>query len=163
MSKLMVESTIFAPLEEVWAFFADSKNLSALSPSAMDVRIESADAPIAVGSQITLTFKIPLTRQSWIVRMVEWRRPHGVLFGREARFVDEQLYGPMKYWKHEHDFEAIDNKTTRMIDRITYRLPFGPVGWIVDLLIVRWKIRGMFRYRTKKLQQLFPPPGRRSR
>ena len=64
-----------------------------------------------------------------------------VVFGEEARFVDEQESGPFKSWRHEHDFERIDEKNTRMLDRVTYRVPFGPIGAIVDWIYLRRKIK----------------------
>jgi ligand-binding SRPBCC domain-containing protein len=54
----------------------------------------------------------------------------------------------------EHEFERIDEKTTRMLDRVTYRVPYWPIGWIADALIIRRKLRAMFRHRSEAVKKL---------
>lgn len=148
MPTLLFETTIAAPLAKVWAFHEDVKmSLPALSPPGDDVRIESADLPLAVGSRITILARGPLGPVRWVARIVEWVPPHAVVFGEEARFADEQESGPFKRWRHSHEFEAIDAKTTRLVDRINYQAPLGPLGWVADKLLIRWKLRAMFKHR----------------
>jgi uncharacterized protein len=148
MPMLTFETTIQAPLEEVWAFHDHPDNLARLSPAELEVQVESADVPIREGSRVAVSMRSPISgRTRWTARVVEHRPPHAVVFGMEARFVDEQEDGPMKRWRHEHDFEAIDSKTTRLIDRVTYQLPLGPIGWLVDVLLIRRRVGRMFRYR----------------
>jgi len=152
-----LETTIASPLERVWAFYSDPVNaLPALTPPDVEVSMESADVPVKVGSRIVLNIRQPVLgrRVRWVAKIVEYRPPHPVAFGEEARFVDEQESGPFAMWRHEHDFERVDEKTTRMLDRVTYRVPLGPIGWIADVVFVRRKLNEMFRYRhaqTKKL------------
>ena len=152
MPTLEFETTVKAPLEKVWAFFQDvNGSLPAISPPREQVTIESADLPLRHGSRIMLNVRGPLGKVRWVARVVEHRPPHAVVFGEEARFVDEQESGPFKSWRHEHDFERIDDKTTRVTDRVTYRAPFGPIGWLANWMI-RPKIRSMFRYRQEHLK-----------
>jgi ligand-binding SRPBCC domain-containing protein len=155
---LEFETTIAAPLERVWAFYSDPvKALPALTPPDIEVSMESADRPVQVGSRIILNIRQPLLqrrRVRWVAKIVEHRPPHPVAFGEEARFVDEQESGPFKMWRHEHDFERIDEKTTRMLDRVTYRVPFGPIGWIADFVFVRRQLAEMFRYRHEQTRKI---------
>jgi len=146
---LWFEMTVAAPIEKVWAFFNDPvRNLPALSPPGADATIVSADIPVREGSRITLTARGPLgMRLRWVARIIELRPPHPVVFGQEARFVDVQESGPFAAWRHEHEFEAVDACTTRIVDRITYRVRGGPAGWLIDLLVVRRQLRAMFRHR----------------
>jgi ligand-binding SRPBCC domain-containing protein len=155
MPVLEFESTIAAPLEKVWAFHQDvQRSLPALSPPGDDVQIESADLPVTMGSRIVILAKGPLGRIRWVARIIDSQPPHAVVFGEEARFVDEQESGPFKLWRHEHEFERIDGKTTRLLDRITYRVPLGPIGWIGDWLIVRRRLRAMFKHRHAATRRL---------
>jgi ligand-binding SRPBCC domain-containing protein len=157
MPTLEFETTIAAPLEKVWAFYADPLSaLPALTPPDIQVSMESADRPVRVGSRIVLNIRQPLLRRRvrWVARIVEHRPPHPVAFGEEARFVDEQESGPFARWRHEHDFERVDEKTTRMLDRVTYRVPLGPIGWVVDFVFVRRKLAEMFRYRQEQTKRL---------
>src|SRR5262245_38784658 len=136
MATLEFEITVAAPLEKVWAFHDDVKtSLPALSPPGDEVQIESADLPIKAGSKIDILAKGPLGRIRWVAKIIDHQPPHAVVFGEEARFVDEQQSGPFKAWRHEHEFERIDEKTTRIVDRLIYRAPLGPIGWIVDVIL----------------------------
>jgi len=156
MPTLTFETTIQAPLAAVWAFHDDPRaNLPAMSPPGSGATIESADVPVKEGSRIVITARGPGGKTiRWVAKIVEHRPPHAVVFGEEARFVDEQESGPFAHWRHEHEFESIDSKTTRLVDHVTYRVPMGPLGWIADWLIVRWKIRAMFRHRHRVTRQM---------
>jgi len=152
-----LETVVAAPLERVWAFYSDPMNaLPALTPPNVEVSMESADMPVQVGSRVVLIIRQPVVgrRVRWVARIVEHRPPHAVAFGEEARFVDEQESGPFKSWRHEHDFERIDEKSTRMLDRVTYRVPLGPIGWLADVVFVRRKLGEMFRYRHEQTKRL---------
>jgi ligand-binding SRPBCC domain-containing protein len=155
MPVLEFEITLGAPLDVVWAFHDGVANLAVLSPPDAEVKIESADTPVKVGSRIVITAKGPLGRLRWVARIVEHKPPRALVFGEEARFVDEQESGPFKAWRHEHDFERGDEKSTRLLDRVTYRVGWGPIGWLADVLIVRRRLRSMFRHRHAVLRERF--------
>ena len=155
MPVIEFETTINAPLAKVWAFHQDIQSLVKLSPPEDEVKIESADAPLRDGSRIVINAKGPLGRRmKWVAKIVDQREPHAVVFGEEARFVDVQERGPFASWRHEHEFEHVDEKTTRCRDRVTYRVGLGPIGWLADLIFVRRKISRMFRYRHEQLRRL---------
>ena len=155
MSVLEFEITVAAPIDVVWAFHDDVANLPVLSPPSAHVKLESADAPVKVGSRIVITARGPLGRIRWVARIVEHKPPRAVVFGEEARFVDEQESGPFKSFRHEHDFERVGEKATRILDRVTYRVGWGPIGWIADWLVVRRQLRSMFRHRHAVLRERF--------
>lgn len=154
MPTIEFETTVAAPLAKVWALHQDVSNLVALSSPRDEVRIERADLPPTVGGRLVIHAKGPLGAIRWVARFVEIVPPHAVVFGEEARFVDEQESGPFKRWRHAHEFEAIDAKTTRIVDRITYTVGYGPLGALADFLLVRPRLRAMFRHRhatTKRM------------
>jgi ligand-binding SRPBCC domain-containing protein len=76
---------------------------------------------------------------------VTWRARHfGVSFRMTSkiteyesptRFVDEQTSGPFAFWWHEHRFEESSTGTT-MTDLVRYRSPAGPLGWVVDRVVL---------------------------
>lgn len=156
MRTLEFETTVAAPIDRVWHWHLDARRLEALSPPAMAVRIESAETPMREGSDVIVALKDPLGRPvRWEAKIVQIRPPHDVVFGREARFVDEQVEGPFRFWRHEHEFERVEEKTTRIVDRITYRPPLGPIGRLLDLLLLRRQIKTGFRHRHRILHQEF--------
>jgi ligand-binding SRPBCC domain-containing protein len=156
MPTLEFEMTVAAPLQVVWTFYENVReSLPALCPPKDQVRVESADVPVRAGSRVIFHVRGPFGRPvRWVGLIVEHVPPHPVVFGEEARFVDVQESGPFKSWRHEHDFERVNEKTTRVLDRITYRVGLGPAGFVADHLIVRPRIRGMFRHRHAALRRL---------
>ncbi len=155
MPTLEFQITIATPLDVVWAFHDDVGNLPVLSPPEAQVQLESADVPVRVGSRIVINAQGPVGRIRWVARIVEHKPPRVVVFGEEARFVDEQESGPFKSFRHEHDFERVGERATRLFDRVTYRVGWGPLGWVADLLVVRRQLRAMFRHRHAVLRQTF--------
>ena len=160
MPTVEFETTVAAPLEAVWTFFQDVRtSLPALTAPSEGVTVESVDGPMAAGCRIVLGVNSPLGRARWVAKIVEHVPPHAVVFGEEARFVDEQESGPFRYWRHAHEFEAQGAKSTRMVDRVTYRAPFGPIGWVADRVYLRRKLAALFRYRHDQLRKHFGGPG----
>jgi ligand-binding SRPBCC domain-containing protein len=75
---------------------------------------------------------------------VTWRACHfGVPIRMTSRitamvvpeyFVDEQMRGPFRSFRHEHEFRP-DGPGTLMIDRVRFTAPFGPLGTMAELVI----------------------------
>ena len=159
MPQLTFQTTVGAPLQRVWAFHEDVRSaLPALSPPEARVRIESADLPVRVGSRIVIRVRGPLGIPiRWVAKIVEHRPPFVDGDADAAAFVDEQESGPFASWRHEHLFEAVGADATRLTDRVTYRVHFGPLGALGDRLFVRRQVVEMFRHRHEVLARLFAP------
>ncbi len=71
-----------------------------------------------------------------------------------AYFVDEQRIGPYRFWVHEHSFRAVEDGT-QITDQITYVMPFGFLGEIVHALWVGRRLKSVFDFRKKKVEELF--------
>ena len=69
-------------------------------------------------------------------------------------FVDEQRFGPYKFWHHKHKFEIIDGGV-KIIDILDYSLPFGLIGLFFHPFLVKPKLDEIFKYREKKLIEIF--------
>ncbi len=79
-------------------------------------------------------FGVPLR---WRARISRWQPP--------AEFVDEQLRGPYRLWRHAHLFHE-SGEATIVEDIVRYRLPFAPFGEIFHPL-VRLQLERVFRFR----------------
>ena len=66
-------------------------------------------------------------------------------YERPTRFVDEQQSGPFASWHHEHRFDEHEGVTT-MTDLVEYRSPAGPLGTLVDRVVLE-------RYMTNPLER----------
>lgn len=146
--ELTTESRVPAPIERVFAFFSQAENLERLTPPFLDFRILTP-TPVAMRKGTTIDYRIslhglPLTWRSAITR---WDPPHG--------FVDEQVRGPYRSWKHTHGFAASDAGTL-VSDRVEYST-WG--GAIVNALFVAPDLRRIFEYRQTALRAHFGASG----
>jgi len=93
---------------------------------------------------------------------VTWRARHFGLpfemtsaitaYERPHRFVDEQQRGPFQSWWHEHTFDALDPHHTLMTDEIAFRSPLGPLGAIVDRVVLGRYMPHLIRQRNQWLK-----------
>ncbi|MBM3723997.1 MAG: SRPBCC family protein [Acidobacteria bacterium] len=144
---LRQEQWIPRPIDEVFAFFADPRNLEEITPPWLGFRIVSVDSPsLARGSLIRYRLRLHGLPVRWTTEIRQWNAPH--------RFVDVQRSGPYRLWHHTHRFEA-HGETTRMVDIVRYRLPFGILGLLVHAWIVRSDVKKIFEYRREKIHLLF--------
>jgi len=86
-------------------------------------------------------FGVPIRMTS---RITEYREP--------SHFVDEQLHGPFRLWRHEHRFTADDDGGTLLRDDITFAAPLGPLGRLAELLVLRWYMPQLIRQRNEFLK-----------
>ena len=73
-------------------------------------------------------------------------------------FVDEQRKGPYTLWHHEHFIKEV-REGTEMRDLVTYRLPLGPLGEVARAMFVKKQLEGIFSYREKAMEKIFPDHG----
>lgn len=69
-------------------------------------------------------------------------------------FVDEQRFGPYKMWHHEHHFKEVDDGIL-MTDKVSYKIPFGFLGHLAQVLFVKNQLKDIFEYRVKVLEEKF--------
>lgn len=94
---------------------------------------------------------------------VTWKGKHfGVYIQHESiisemefpiYFVDEQLKGHFKSFKHEHIFIQNENQTL-MTDILEYETPYGFVGKIFDKTILKNHLIKFILYRNSILKEL---------
>jgi ligand-binding SRPBCC domain-containing protein len=144
------EQWIPRPVEEVFAFFSDARNLERITPSWLGFQILTpGPIRIAAGTKLCYRLRVHGLPLGWTTEIRRWEPPY--------RFIDVQLSGPYQLWHHTHRFEA-DNGGTRMTDVVRYRLPFGWLGRAVRLLKVRRDVEQIFEYRSERINNLFAIP-----
>jgi ligand-binding SRPBCC domain-containing protein len=130
------------PLEAVFPFFADARNLDALTPPWLHFRILTP-LPIEMREGAIIDYRLRLRGVPirWRTEITEWQPPH--------RFVDVQRRGPYTLWRHEHRFSSVDGGTL-VEDRVRYRM-WG--GRLVHSLLVRGDLERVFRYRQQQVRE----------
>lgn len=134
--------------EVAWDFFSAPRNLDEITPGDLGFEIvSSAGDRIHEGQIISYRVKIlPLVKVRWVTEI------KAVDEGKS--FIDEQRFGPYKFWHHRHSFEEIPGGVL-MRDLIHYGLGFGPFGAIAHALFVKAKLRQIFGYRREILANRF--------
>ena len=94
------------------------------------------------GAEIDYTIRWLGLSLPWKTLIAEYKPP--------LRFVDVQLRGPYRLWRHTHSFEEAPGGTLVM-DQVVYRLPFGPLGRLAHAAIVARQLRGIFVFRAQAL------------
>ncbi|RVT72260.1 hypothetical protein EOD40_15785 [Flavobacterium sufflavum] len=137
-----------ASIEECWEFFSSPRNLQKITPQTMGFQITDFDGKNMYAGQIIqykvspfLGIKLP-----WVTEIT--------MVKEQSYFVDIQLFGPYALWHHKHFFEPTENGV-KMTDLVHYALPLGFIGRIVNALIVKNKLKGIFEYRVKKVNEIF--------
>jgi ligand-binding SRPBCC domain-containing protein len=143
---LQREQWIPRPIDEAFAFFADARNLEAITPPWLGFRILSPE-PVAmrVGALIVYRLRWRRLPLRWVTVIERWEPPFC--------FVDRQRRGPYAHWHHTHSFEPHEGGT-RMHDRVRYALPLGPLGRLMNRLVVRGDLEAIFDFRARKVNEL---------
>jgi ligand-binding SRPBCC domain-containing protein len=128
------------PAHEAFAFYADARNLEAITPPWLGFRVVTP-GPIAMrrGALIDYRLKLHGVPVRWRTRIAAWEPP--------LRFVDVQLSGPYALWEHTHSFAPDGRDAVVIGDRVRYALGFGPLGALAHALFVRRDLERIFDHR----------------
>ncbi|MHC4420562.1 MAG: SRPBCC family protein [Planctomycetota bacterium] len=141
----LLEASLWLPgrREQVFEFFADAQNLERITPPSLRFRILTPQ-PIEMrqGALIDYELQVRGVPAGWRSVISVWEPP--------GRFVDEQLRGPYRWWRHEHLFIDEGNETL-ILDRVKYGVPGGRV---INRLFVAAELMRIFEFRRRKLQEL---------
>lgn len=170
IQRVRFEQWIPVPLDRVFRFFSDPRNLPRLMPPELAAEIQTIErvappgtenrqddsAPAGVGTRITLSVRLlpPLPlRTTWVARIVE--------FEPGRHFADIQEKGPFRSFRHRHGFESApraEGDGTIVRDDLEYDVGFGPLGDAVGRWFVAGRLRQTFEERQRRLEGLLGPP-----
>ena len=135
-------------IDEAWAFFSNPANLKIITPDYMGFNIVNPEKSKMYSGQI-IKYKVsPLfnIKMNWVTEISHVKE--------NKLFVDEQRFGPYKFWHHKHIFEEINNGI-EAIDVLDYVVPFGFIGQIFHPYLVQPMLEEIFNYRKNKLEEIF--------
>ena len=135
-------------LQQAWDFIANPKNLAVITPDSMGfTTLSGDDRPMFAGQIIHYTVTPVLgIKLQWVTEITH--------VADKSFFVDEQRYGPYKFWHHKHFLREIPGGV-EMEDIVHYKLPYGIFGRMAHPFLVKPKLEAIFAYREKKLVELF--------
>ena len=136
-------------LDRAWDFFSSPANLKTITPPDMGFDITTPDLPDKMYPGMIIAYKVrPLfgIPTSWITEITHVKD--------KEYFVDDQRVGPYSLWSHLHTFEERDAGVL-MRDRIYYVVPLGPLGDLLNALLIRRRVEQIFAYRTRRIDEIF--------
>lgn len=144
VSDYSTRQLVEAPLDEVFTFFSDARNLGRLTPPWLSFEVLTPE-PIAMAPGVLIDYKL-----KWRGLPIRWRTEIEV-WEPTHRFVDRQIRGPYRLWRHEHLF-AEHRGGTMVEDRVSYSA-LG--GRLAHRLVVNRDVETIFAYRHEALNGIF--------
>lgn len=135
-------------LEEAWQFFSSPFNLPSITPPWLNLKVSNRVSNkmfpgMVIAYRVTPFLGIPVGWVSEITHVDPLRY-----------FVDEQRFGPYRFWHHQHHFQTVE-EGIEMIDTVHYALKFGLFGNLMHTFLIRKKLEEIFDFRRAMLGKLF--------
>jgi ligand-binding SRPBCC domain-containing protein len=139
------EQVLAGSPDEVFPFFADARNLEAITPPLLRFSVVTPE-PIEMGVGTIIQYRLKLhgVPVSWLTSIQAWDPPH--------RFADVQIRGPYALWHHTHTFSEHPDGTL-MRDVVRYAIGFGPLGDLAHRAFVRRDVEAIFDFRRAELDR----------
>ena len=134
--------------EEVWEFLSNPAQLESitsgnLSFQALDPLPKAMYEGMIIRYQIQPFLNI---RTQWITEITH--------IEEGKRFIDEQRFGPFRFWHHEHHLFEKDGGS-EIQDIVQYVMPFSIFGRVAHHLYIRKMLEDIFSYRKQQVESFF--------
>lgn len=150
MRPYRLERTQILPVNllTAWDFFTNPGNLTKITPPEMDFTITSPAVSETIAGQIITYTVRPLLgiRVNWTTEITHLQKPDF--------FVDEQRFGPYRFWHHQHRFKKVA-EGVEVTDLVHYLLHQEQMAGLLNRLIVAPRLKKIFDFRSHALQQIF--------
>lgn len=133
------------PLDAVFDFFSITRNHEKMSAGQLGLVFTDAPERFEQGARLEFQIQGLGQIQKAIHQIVEFERPH--------RYLEEQIKGPMKAWRHEHLF-VVENGRTVVIDQIDFEPPGGLLGFLATESRILESLEEGFYSRNQTLKRL---------
>ncbi len=135
-------------LHQTFGFFERPENLPRITPPWLQFRLLTP-APIVMRRGLTIDYHVRVLGMAthWRSAISEYDPPFW--------FRDEQVIGPYRLWDHRHRFWR-ENGGTVIEDFVVYEPPLGPIGALLDRLIIRRQLEDIFDFRREQIETLLP-------
>lgn len=133
------------PPPQAWDFFSDPRNLARITPPELNLN-PTSPVPETMYPGLIFTYRVrilPGVRVNWVTEITHVEAPRF--------FVDEQRFGPYRFWHHLHRFTPSEGGVA-VEDIVHYGLYGGPLAGLIDALAVRPQLARIFDYRRQALE-----------
>ncbi len=137
-------SLVNVPVKDLFNWHRNPGALERCSPPWDPVEVLESDGSIDPGSRVLLRMKAGPVSYRWLAEHKE--------LNDNKSFTDEQLEGPFTLWRHKHLFETVDKRSSRLTDRIEYRLPFTGLLNNLPFMNINKKLERIFGYRHRLIR-----------
>ena len=140
--------TLPVQMAEAWQFFSSPRNLPSITPPWLNL-VAMNDIPDSMYPGMVIQYRvkpflgIPV---NWLTEITHVDAPR--------YFVDEQRFGPYRFWQHHHYFRPAKDGI-KMTDTVYYALKYGPLGRLIHSALIRRRLEEIFDFRQRALAQLF--------
>ena len=134
------------PQAQAWDFFSDAGNLARITPPDMGFQVRSP-LPDRMYPGMIVTYRVnafPGVGVNWVTEITHVVEPD--------LFVDEQRFGPYRFWHHQHLFRAVEGGV-EVRDLVHYALPVG--AGAARRLLVAPRLEQIFEFRRATLETMF--------
>lgn len=135
--------------ETLWDFISSPKNLKEITPDFMGFDITSKNLEPTIYAGMIIEYKVsPIMgiKMDWVTEITQVKEGE--------MFIDEQRFGPYKFWHHTHKISPIDGGVM-MSDVVHYLPPMGIIGRMANSLIIKKRLNQIFEYREAELKKRF--------
>lgn len=147
MNTINYKQNIPISLSTCWDFFSSPSNLPLLTPPYLGFSNDSSEKSMYEGQIISHRIKPVLGISILWVTEITHVKPL-------EYFIDEQRFGPYKFWHHEHRFREIPNGV-EITDIIHYMVYGGIFGKLINNLKISKDLEAIFSYRQNKIRHIF--------
>jgi len=135
-------------MDEAWRFFSSPANLQAITPAFMKFKITNTYGNEMYAGQLIEYRVRPLLGISlyWMTEITHVKD--------KEYFIDEQRFGPYKFWHHQHHFKKVA-QGIEMTDLLHYKIPYYFLGDVANRLLVQKKVAQIFNYRERKIREMY--------
>jgi hypothetical protein len=118
---LVFESHLPVSARALYDWHAEPGAFERLAPPGGRVKVLERKGTIRDGDRLVMRIRVaPFLWRTWEAV----HRDH--VEGRG--FTDVQVRGPFPFYEHRHRFEPLADGTSKLVDEVRYRVPFGPLG-----------------------------------
>ncbi|MGH9942436.1 MAG: SRPBCC family protein [Pyrinomonadaceae bacterium] len=147
---LRYQQTLPLDVAGAWDFFSSPHNLPRITPAWLDFQL-TCELPERMHAGMIISYRIrPLLGLpvNWVTEITHVNEPFF--------FVDEQRFGPYRFWHHQHHFRETA-AGVEVEDVVHYGLKHRPFGGVLNRVLIRRRLEEIFAFRQRALARMFPP------